>query len=218
MTIELFWGSGSPFAWRALLALELKKLPYESRLLSFSKEEHKTPAFLAMNPRGKVPVLKDGATVVSESLAILAYLDRKYPTPPLFGTTPEATAQIWTEISQALSYLEPPATAVARFAFASKPPATDVGESVAEVKKELQRLDARLKGETWLATGELTAADIVLLPTLEILLRAAGKDTAKPLNLGVLPLEKTHPAIAAWRDRLRALPAYEKTYPPHWRG
>ena len=42
MAIELYWGSGSPFAWRVMLTLELKRLPYESKLLEFSKEEHKT--------------------------------------------------------------------------------------------------------------------------------------------------------------------------------
>jgi len=218
MTIELFWGSGSPFAWRALLALELKKLPYESRLLSFANKEHKTPAMLAMNPRGKVPVLKDGGTVLSESLAIVAYLDRKYPEPPLFGRTAEAAGQIWKQISEALAYLEPPVTTLARAAFAPEPPKADLGAPVAEVKAELKRLDGELKTQKWLAAGEITAADIVLLPTIEILLRVAGKDAAKPLDLGVLPLEKTYPALAAWRDRLRALPAYDKTYPPHWRG
>ena len=85
MAIELYWGSGSPFAWRVMLALEVKKLPYESKLMEFSKGEHKTPAYLQLNPRGKVPTLKDGDFAVYESIAIMAYLDRKYPDPPLFG-------------------------------------------------------------------------------------------------------------------------------------
>ncbi|MBV9621453.1 MAG: glutathione S-transferase N-terminal domain-containing protein, partial [Gammaproteobacteria bacterium] len=85
MAIEVFWGSGSPFAWRVLLALEHKRLPYVSHVLQFSKQEHKSPAMLAMNPRGKLPVLKDGDYVCFESLAILYYLERKYPAAPLFG-------------------------------------------------------------------------------------------------------------------------------------
>ena len=83
MAIEVFWGSGSPFAWRVLLALEFKKLPYVPHLLQFSKQEHKSPQMLALNPRGRVPVLKDGDYVCFESLAILYYLDLKYPRPPL---------------------------------------------------------------------------------------------------------------------------------------
>src|SRR5262247_22931 len=91
MAIELYWGSGSPFAWRVMLTLEVKKLPYESKLLEFSKGEHKTPAYLKLNPRGKVPTLKDADYVLSESLAIMSYLDRKYPEPQLFGKTAEET-------------------------------------------------------------------------------------------------------------------------------
>ena len=89
MAIEVYWGSGSPYAWRVLLALEHKGLPYTAHLLQFSKQEHKSPHLLQMNPRGRVPVLKDGEYVCFESLAILYYLDRKYPDPPIFGTTPE---------------------------------------------------------------------------------------------------------------------------------
>ena len=79
MSIELYWGSGSPFAWRVMLTLEIKGLPYQSKLLEFSKQQHKAPEYLALNPRGKVPALKDGDFAVYESLAIMAYLDRKYP-------------------------------------------------------------------------------------------------------------------------------------------
>ena len=38
MAMEVFWGSGSPYAWRVLLALEYKHLPYLSHLLQFSKQ------------------------------------------------------------------------------------------------------------------------------------------------------------------------------------
>jgi glutathione S-transferase len=58
MAVDVYWGSGSPFAWRVLLTLELKQVPYESHLLECSKREHKSPEMLAMNPRGKVPVLQ----------------------------------------------------------------------------------------------------------------------------------------------------------------
>ena len=53
MAIELYWGSGSPFAWRVMLTLEVKKLAYESKLLEFSKGEHKTPAYLQAQSTGQ---------------------------------------------------------------------------------------------------------------------------------------------------------------------
>ena len=106
MALELYWGSGSPYSWRVQLALEYKRLPYESHLLQFAMQEHKSPQMLRMNPRGRVPVLKDGDYVVFESLACLLYLDRKYPEPPLFGRTPEEAGTIMRVICEYQAYAE----------------------------------------------------------------------------------------------------------------
>jgi len=46
MTIDVYWGSGSPYSWRVLLALEHKALPYKSHLMSLAMQEHKAPVFL----------------------------------------------------------------------------------------------------------------------------------------------------------------------------
>ena len=46
MTIELYWGSGSPYSWRVQLALEYKRIPYQSHLLQFAMQEHKSPQML----------------------------------------------------------------------------------------------------------------------------------------------------------------------------
>ena len=62
---------------------------------------------LAMNPRGRVPVLKDGDYVVFESLAVLYYLDRKYPAKPLFGDSPEEGAVIMRVCCEYQAYIEP---------------------------------------------------------------------------------------------------------------
>src|SRR5260370_8967851 len=94
MALTLYWGSGSPFSWRVLLALEHKRLPYESQLLHFDKQEHQSPHMLKLNPRGRVPVLKDGDYVVFESFAVLYYLDVKYPQSPIFAATPADPAGI----------------------------------------------------------------------------------------------------------------------------
>src|SRR6202035_6058923 len=89
MALTLYWGSGSPFSWRILLALEHKGLQYESKLLHFDQQEHQSPQMLKMNPRGRVPVLKDGDYVVFESVAILYYLEMKYLLAPSLGYSPE---------------------------------------------------------------------------------------------------------------------------------
>src|SRR5690348_4704666 len=142
MTLEIHWGAGSPYAWRVMLALELKRIPYESKLLEFSKAQNKTPEFLAMNPRGKVPVIRDGDFVLAESIAILAYLDRKVPEPPIFGRTAEETGRIWAEIAAFDSYMRDPITILNRWMFGDKPRTTEHDEALAKVTPELARVEA----------------------------------------------------------------------------
>jgi len=56
--LEVFWVSGSPYAWRVLLTLEVMQLQYISRLLEASMGEVKAPEYLKLNPRGTVPTLR----------------------------------------------------------------------------------------------------------------------------------------------------------------
>ena len=107
MAIDVYWGSGSPYSWRVLLALEHKGLEYRSHLLQTAMQEQKSPHMLAMNPRGRVPTLKDGDYVVFESLAVLYYLDRKYPAKPLFGDSAEEGAVIMRVCCEYQAYIEP---------------------------------------------------------------------------------------------------------------
>lgn len=156
IVMEIYWGSGSPFAWRVLLALEVKKIPYTSRLIVFSKGQHKTPEFLALNPRGKVPTIRDGDFVLWESLAILAYLDRKVPEPPLFGRTPEDTGRVWKAISEVVSYLEPPGYQIAGPIFFDKAEenAEKIRAAIDPWHAELKLMEGTLSRSPWLTWGE----------------------------------------------------------------
>ena len=219
MALEVYWGSGSPFAWRVLLTLEVKRLDYESKLLEFSKGENKAPAYLQLNPRGKVPTLKDGDFVVYESLAIMAYLDRKYPAPPLFGKTAEDAGLIWRAISECESYLVSAGDKVVRPVFFGKglEKVEEIQQAAQTIRQEFKTLDERLASSHWLVGEQISAADIAVIPLVQLLLRAASKEAAQPLNLGLLPLAQTYPNIARWVQRIEALPNYQRTYPPHWR-
>ena len=106
MALELWWGSGSPYSWRALLALEYKQLPYVSHLVQFAKQEHKSPQMLKMNPRGRVPVLKDGDMSVSSRWRSSTTSTASIPKPPLFGRTPEEAGTIARVICEYQSYAE----------------------------------------------------------------------------------------------------------------
>jgi glutathione S-transferase len=141
MTIEVIWGSGSPYAWRVLLTLEVKGLAYESRLIQFSKGEQRTPEHLALNPRGKVPVLRDGDYVLSESLAIMAYLDRRQPEPPLFGHSAAETGLVWKAIAEFESYIAPALRRIVVPVFLGQPlDAADLRAAAGEVDGEFRRL------------------------------------------------------------------------------
>ena len=219
MALELYWGSGSPFAWRVMLTLEVKRLTYQSTLLEFSKGEHKSSGFLKLNPRGKVPVLKDDDFVLNESLAIIAYLDKKYPDPPLFGTSPQETGLIWRAILETEAYLLSAGDKVIRPVFFGKglDETAQIQEAAQAVREELKRIDRELSNSPWLVGKQLSAADISLFPLVQTILRAAGKDAAKPLKLELLPLADTFPNLSAWVKRIEVLPGYERTYPPQWR-
>ena len=219
MTVELYWGSGSPFAWRVMLTLEVKGLNYESKLLEFSKGDHKTPAYLKLNPRGKVPTLKDGDFVLYESLAIMSYIDRKYPDPPLFGKTPEETGLIWRWLAECESYVVSAGDKLVRPIFFGQglERVEEIQQGAQTLRDEFKRLDERLARSQWLIGDKLSAADIGIFPITQLVLRAASKEAAQPFNLGFLPLEQRFPNIARWVQRIEALPNYQRTYPPHWR-
>jgi len=79
-----YWRSSS--AWRVRIALHLKRVAFERRPVNLrpGADQQHSPEFRAVNPMGQVPVLiTDDGYTVSESLAILALLDERYPDPPL---------------------------------------------------------------------------------------------------------------------------------------
>lgn len=217
--LEVLWISGSPYSWRVLLTLEVKQLRYVSHLLEVSKGDLKQPEYLNLNPRGKVPTLRDGDFVLTESLAIMAYLDRKNGAPPLFGRSARETARIWRLISEYFSYLDAPAARIVAPIYSNKvaEKTEDIHAATPLVHTELKRFEESLGVASWFGGEMICAADIAIYPFVKVLLRAASKDIARPLDLGLLPLEARYPRLAAWMQHVELLPGYENTYPAHWR-
>nr|WP_199064639.1 maleylacetoacetate isomerase [Chromobacterium sp. ASV5] len=84
----------SSAAYRARIALNLKGLAYQYRAVNLLKGEQSSPAYLAVNPHGLVPLLDDGGVRIAQSLAICEYLDEAYPdSPRLLPAAPAARAQ-----------------------------------------------------------------------------------------------------------------------------
>jgi len=218
MALTLYWASGSPFSWRILLALEHKRLPFESQLLHFDKQEQQSPQMLKMNPRGQVPVLKDGDYVVFESVAILYYLETKYPQIPLFGTTAEEAGVIMRVICEFQAYAEPSVQKIIRGVFADRV-ADDIDaltDAMHVVGREARTIEGRLSREEWIVGAHYSALDMVIFPWIQLLRRALDKPAARELGKRFLPMETNYPALARWIHRIEALPGYERTYPPHW--
>lgn len=220
MAIDIYWGSGSPYSWRVLLTLEYKRIPYRSHLLQFSRQEHKSPQMLRLNPRGKLPVLTDGDYVCCESLAIMTYLDRKFPEPPIFGSTPEEAAAIMRVVCEYQSYIEPHINKITSAIFFEGLEARreDTAKAVQDVAAEARMIESRLSTATWLGGAVFSAADAVVFPGVQLLLRALERREAQDLRAHFLPLDARFPAVAAWTRRIENLPGYDRTYPPHWRG
>jgi glutathione S-transferase len=226
MALEIFWGSGSPYSWRVLLAAEFKRLKYESRLLEFSKGHLKTLEFLQMNPRARVPVIRDDGFVLFESLPILEYFEERSPEVPLFGKNPRERAVIRRLISEFEGYLREPlfnlTLGLLRSAGAGppgRPMAPDELEETAKaVQRELKTFEERVAGGSWLAGGAPSAVDVAIYPFFAVFEHAAAtKAKALAVGLGLHPLRELYPSIRRWMGLAEAVPGYERTYPPHWR-
>jgi len=219
MAIDFYWGSGSPACWRVALALEFKGLPYRSHMLHFDRQEHKSPQMLAMNFRGRLPVLRDDDYVVFESLAILYYLDRKYPAPPIFGRDPHEAGVIMRVICEYQSYAEPPLKQIvdALLGGAERVSTDDLAEAMHRVAGEARTIEQRLARSDWVVGESFSAADMMIYPDIRLLLRVLQRPQARELAARFLPMEINYPAIGRWLDRVAALPGHERTWPPHWR-
>lgn len=94
MKLYSYWRSSS--SWRVRIALLFKRLPFEYAPVHLLRDggEQWTPAHRARSPMGKVPVLElDDGHHLTESMAILAYLEEQHPTPPLLPRDPYLRAR-----------------------------------------------------------------------------------------------------------------------------
>ena len=93
----------------------------------------------------------------------------------------------------------------------------DIERVMGFVLKEAATIENRLATSAWLVGEAFSAADIVVFPGIQMLLRSLDRREAQDLRARFLPLQSNFPAIAAWIGRVQALPGYERTVPPHWK-
>jgi len=94
MTAHLHGFFRSSASWRVRIALTLKGIGYTQASYKLRAGEQRSDAFLRLNPQGLVPALEIDGEVLTQSLAIIEYLDEMLPDPRLCGDTPLERARI----------------------------------------------------------------------------------------------------------------------------
>lgn len=214
MALTFYYGSGSPFAWKVWLTLEHKGIPHTAKRLSFDNDETKTPAFLAVNPRGKVPAIVDDGFALYESNAICEYLEEKYPEKPLMPKDAKGRALVRRLIGEADDSLYKPESDLmdqVLYRPAAERDQKAIAEAKDKLREELKIWQSYLKGDFF--AGALSLADFAIYPYLRMSVRVEERVPGLGLKREELPAN-----LAAWLKRIEALPYYEKTIPPHWRG
>lgn len=156
------YGSARSSAGRCLWTLEEAGVPYENKQLDMKTKEHKSEAFLKINPNGKIPAMVDGSTTLFESMAINFYIADKYK-PDLIGVNPEERALSYQRSFWASSELQDPIIQI----FIQKMFMPDEKRSQAVIDENMEKLpgyfntlDSALEGKKYLNGKTFTLADL----------------------------------------------------------
>src|SRR5579872_2866340 len=88
LMLKLYNYYRSSASFRVRIALNLKKIPYENISVHLAKNEQNAPEFQSINPQALIPVLQDNDKIITQSFAIIEYLEDLHPTPSFFPTDP----------------------------------------------------------------------------------------------------------------------------------
>ncbi|MFN0042774.1 MAG: glutathione S-transferase family protein [Alphaproteobacteria bacterium] len=182
------------------LFLSILGLPYRTAMHDYVPADLESQAFLAKNPRGQVPVLEIGDTVIWDSQAILVYLARAYGGERWLPNDAAAMAEVmqWLALSAnehqfGLAQLR----IMRRYRRGNEPLVPAKFERAqALAARGLETMESRLARAPWLALDRPTIAEMACF-TYPALHREVEIDLAP------------YPATRAWLDRVRALPGFK---------
>ncbi|KFM64602.1 Maleylacetoacetate isomerase, partial [Stegodyphus mimosarum] len=97
----------SSCSWRVRIALHLKGIDYEYKAVNLLKDEHLTEDFLKLNPVGEVPVLYHEGKAISQSVAIIEYLEEVVPNHPLLPKDPAVRAAVRAVVNTIVAGIQP---------------------------------------------------------------------------------------------------------------
>jgi glutathione S-transferase len=191
--LEFYYNPRSPMARRVWVTLLEKDIPFEPILVNLNGGQLE-PEFLAINPFHHVPVIIDDGFRVIESLAIMDYLEAKYPTPAMLPKEAQALAQVRTVQMVTNSELLPQIITM-MYEDASSPKVVQAREHIKKVFSFL----AELLGEnSYFGSDRLTLGDIVVGGAISLLVQSG-------ISL------KNYPKLNDWLHRLMQREAWSKT-------
>ena len=207
--MKLYTYFRSSAAFRVRIALNLKDVAYEAvpRHLLRGGGEHRSAEYLAANPQGLVPALEDGGVVLAQSLAIIEYLEEKYPQPPLLPREAVQRAQV-RAMALGIACDVHPLHNVSVTNYLSKELKQDDDAVnrwrihwIAKGLRALEELAKRHSGDGLHCFGRsVTLADVFLLPQLV---------SARRFECDLGP----YPTLCAIGAHLETLPAFAKAAP-----
>lgn len=191
--IRLYRFALSGHAHRVQLMLSLLQLPFEMIDVDLAAGEHKTPAFLARNPLGQVPVIEDGDFTLADSNAILVYLALRHDPQRRWlpaDVRAQASAQRWLGLAAGPLASGP---AAARVAHLFKRPQNP--QCAVLARQLFGMMEQHLASRDWLVGDGPTIADVAMYSY-----------TAHAPEGGIA-LEPW-PRLRAWLQRIEALPGF----------
>jgi glutathione S-transferase len=185
-------------------------LALDVRLVNVYRGEGRTPEYLAIEPAGKIPALVDGDLVLSESNAILVYLCEAHGDFRLWSREPAGRAEIARWLFWEAAHWQPALIGVLSGFVGHRllpdvvpPPAAPPAWAGPTLAPLLALLEARLAERPFLAGEDLTIADFCV----------AGMATY--FRAAAFPFADL-PRLAAWYERIEALPAWRESEDPLW--
>ncbi|WP_339914619.1 maleylacetoacetate isomerase [uncultured Brevundimonas sp.] len=205
MILHGYWRSGT--SYRTRIALNLKGLTYDQVGVDLRQGAQRSAAYLALNPQGLVPALEVDGQVLTQSPAILEWLEETCPEPPLLPVDTGARAQVRAMAALIGCDIHPlnnlRALKALRQDFGADQAATDAwaGHWVHAGFAALEALVAR-HGDGWAWGDAPTLADCYLIPQIYSARRFNVSLEAYPRLLAIETAAEAHPAfIAAHPDR-----------------
>jgi glutathione S-transferase len=204
--MKLWSGVLSPFSAKVRIALAEKKLDYETLEVPWRRKTlwgPKPPEFLAVSPRGQVPVLIDGDVTLHDSTVICEYLEDRYPAPPLFPQGAATRARCRRLEDEGDFAMQQEVTPLVQELFTkSDDTARDMARVAAASEALRQRYDAL---EAELAVGQYLCGLFSVADIATFLAVAFGS------TFGVGPADR-HRNLRAWLERVRARPAVAREF------